>query len=96
MDISVGGSPASTVPADMFHRAHPRAAMRTSNKMRRDGDMLAEVENTRRKRSQQLIRRMVMDRHEKSPNRPRSRFIASRSRDFTVPSGIRSVCAISA
>ena len=32
---------------------------------------------------------MVMRSH---PSRPRSRFIASRSRDFTVPNGMRSAC----
>ena len=72
----------------MLHRAHRVAAMRTTDKMRCDGDMLTEVEQARRKRHQQLLRGMVMDRHERSPNSPRSRFIASRSRDFTVPSGI--------
>ena len=88
VDISVGGSPASTVPPTCSIARTLVAAMRTSDKMRCDGDMLAKVENTRRKRRQQFIRWMVMDRHEKSPNRPRSRFIASRNRDFTVPSGI--------
>ena len=62
-----------------------------------DGDVLPKVEGAGRKRAiSKLVKGMVMDRHEKSPNRPRSLFIASRSRDFTVPSGIRSVSAISA
>ena len=64
--------------------------------MRRDGDVLPEVEQAGCKRGQQFIRGMVMNCHDKSPNRLRSRFIASRNRDFTVPSGIPSICAISA
>ena len=58
--------------------------------------MLSKVEHAGRKRRQQFIRRMVSNRHDKSPNRPRNRFIASRNLDLTVPSGIWSDWAISA
>ena len=54
-DIAVGGRPASTLPADMFHRTHHAAAMRATDEMRRHGDMLAEVEQSGRKRRQEFI-----------------------------------------
>jgi hypothetical protein len=50
--------------------------------------VLAQIEQARRERRHQLLWGMVMNRHERSPNNPRNRFIASRSLDFTVPSGI--------
>ena len=73
---------------DMLHRAHRRRQC-GQDKVRCDGYMLAKIERAGRKRHQQFLRGMVLDRHERSPSRPRNRFIASRTRDLTVPSGIQ-------
>ncbi len=63
--------------------------------MGRDRDVLAQIKDTRGERGQQFVERVVLNRHENSPNKLRSLFIARRDLDFTVPSGIRSIRAIS-
>ena len=63
--------------------------------MGRDRDVLAKIKGTRGEVGQQFIDGVVLNAHENSPNRLRSRFIARRDRDFTVPSGIRRIRAIS-
>jgi len=79
----------------MLDRMHPAAAMRAPHEMRCDRNVLALVQCTCRKCRQEFIGWMMPDSHDDSPNTFRSRFIARRNRDFTVPNGIWRICAIS-
>ena len=59
-------------------------------------NVLTVIEISCCERSQHLFRGMMFNAHDSSLRRLESRLIASRSLDFTVPSGIPRICAISA
>ncbi len=74
----------------------PGAGNADTTQMRRNRGVLTEVERSGCESQQHGIVGMVSDRHDRSPKRLRRRFIASRNRDLTVPSGIPKIPAMSA
>ncbi len=70
-----------------FRLAHDRAAHRARRQMRGDQQRHGLVGRARSVGEQKLVAGMMRDRHLRSPNASRSRAIARRIRDFTVPSG---------
>ena len=64
--------------------------------MGRDRNVLSMVKSAGREGRQHRIGGVVFNAHDSSLSRLRSRLMAKRSLDLTVPSGIPRICAISA
>ena len=93
--IGAGAASSSAAPAWLLHGLYETAAPRTTRDMHGDHEMFGLLECAGRVLGQQILRRMVCYGHFSSSNSSLRRFIASLIRDFTVPSGIPSVFAIS-
>ncbi len=81
---------------DSLDAAQKAAAGRATLDMAGDDKPAPRVERAGRISSEGFVSRMMPDRHDRSPTRSRNLDMAILMRDFTVPSGMPSVFAISA
>ena len=85
--ISAGSVASSNSPPTCSNARTPSRHCGAERKMRRDDKRARLVERSGRKGRERGVAWMMHDGHVRSPSSSRRRFMARRSRDFTVPSG---------